>query len=101
MMLHEHKHELCRTETAARIIINGKAVRKRAAVAVACLRVGPLSQHVLRLKKNETVVYNTGLLTQLIKHSRTNPVYKEDSVNDMGECEVHSVTYTTLVLNKR
>jgi hypothetical protein len=53
VMLHEHKHELCRTQRAARIIINGEAVWKRATVAVACLRVGPLSQHVLRGKKTK------------------------------------------------
>jgi predicted RNA-binding protein with EMAP domain len=42
MILHEIKYELCRTERGASIITNGEAVRKRAAVAVAYLRVRSL-----------------------------------------------------------
>ena len=39
----------------------------------------------------ETLVYDTGLLTECIKHSRTTPVYK-DSVNDTRECEDQTPT---------
>jgi hypothetical protein len=49
-------------------------------------------------EKNETVVYDTGLLTESIKHSRTNPVYKH-SVTIQG-CVRLSINYITHVPNK-